>query len=320
MGLICLFVYDNIKVKTYESNLFYMDTYIYVKLYSNDSKKAKEALKDIEKIYKEYHELTDRYNEYSNITNLYTINNNIIKDEYLKIDEKLYNLIKYAITLYDKSNKLIDISMGNVIDIWRGYKSSGMGIPTYEELDYVNYNNINEIILKDDNSIKNNNLNIDLGCISKGYTTQKVKEYLDKTGIKSYIVNAGGNVIVGKKYQKDLYKVGLENPNNSSDIYKIINLENKAIVTSGGYERYYEYNNIKYNHIIDPTTLFPANYMKSVTVITDDSSYADFLSTYLFLLPIDEGKKIVENMTDVEAIWYLNDDTYVTSKGFNIYE
>lgn len=313
-------LYNNLKLKTFESNIFYMDTYINVKIYENDSKKANKALKEVENIFSEYHKLTDKYNSYQGITNLYTINNNVLTHNYLKIDEKLYKLIEYGISLYEKSNGKIDISMGNVIDIWAGYRSSGLGIPTIEELKYVNFNNIKEIELKDNNLIKNNNLNIDLGSIAKGYTTEIAKEYLESIDIDKYIINAGGNVVVGKKNNKDLYKIGLENPNNNGDIYKVIKTSNKAIVTSGSNERYYEYEGIKYSHIIDPVTLFPTNYMKSVTVVTDDSSYGDFLSTYLFLLSVEDGKKIVESLDNVEAIWYLNDDTYVTSKGFNKYE
>lgn len=317
--ILIIILYNSFKSRIYERNYSYFDTYINVKIYSNSSKKANEALDEIDKIYSEYHKLTDRYNSYQGITNLYTINNNVLNEEYLKIDKKLYKLIEYGINMYKWSNGKVDISMGNVIDIWKGYREAGISIPTIEELKYVNYNNINEIELKD-NKIKNNNLNIDLGSISKGFATKKVGEYLESIGLKKYLINAGGNVLTGESYKKDKYKIGLENPNNQNDIYKIIKVENEAVVTSGGYLRYYEYNGTKYHHIIDPDTLFPANNVKSVTIITKDSAYADFLSTYLFLLPLEDGKKYVDELDNVEAIWYLNDDTTVTSKGFSKYE
>ena len=317
--ILIFIIYNSFKNRIYERNYSYFDTYINIKVYSNSSKKANEALDEIDKIYSEYHKLTDRYNSYQGITNLYTINNNVLNEEYLKIDKKLYELIEYGINMYKWSNGKVDISMGNVIDIWKGYREAGISIPTIEELKYVNYNNINEIELKD-NKIKNNNLNIDLGSISKGFATKKVGEYLESIGLKKYLINAGGNVLTGESYKKDKYKIGLENPNNQNDIYKIIKVENEAVVTSGGYLRYYEYNGTKYHHIIDPDTLFPANNVKSVTVITKDSAYADFLSTYLFLLPLEDGKKYVDELDNVEAIWYLNDDTTVTSKGFSKYE
>lgn len=316
--LICILC-NTFKNKIYEKDYSYFDTYINVKIYTKNSKKVTEIFDEIDKIYSEYHKLTDRYNSYPGLTNLYTINNNVLTDKYLEIDEKLIDLINYGINMYKWSNGKVDISMGNVIDIWKGYRESNLGIPTLEELQYVNYNNIEQIEIKN-NKIKNNNLNIDLGAISKGYATQKVGEYLKSIGVEKYLINAGGNVLTGSSYKKEKYKIGLENPNNQNDIYKIIKVENKAVVTSGGYLRYYEYNGTKYHHIIDPETLYPTNYSKSVTVITSDSAYADFLSTYLFLLPVDEGINYVNNLKDVEAIWYLNDDTTKTSKGFNKYE
>ncbi len=312
-------IYNKYSIKCYEKDFYYFDTYINIKIYSNNSKKVDKAFNYIDELFKSYHELTDRYNSYNNLINLYTINNNVLKDEYLKIDKKLTKLIKYGISLYDKSNGKIDISMGNIIDIWKGYRESGYGIPSLEELNYVNYNKISDIKLKN-NQIKNNNLNIDLGCIVKGYVTKEVGEYLEKNNLDKFIINAGGNVLTGKKYKKDKYKIGLEKPTNTADIYKIIKVENKAVVTSGGYLRYYEYNGNKYHHIIDPETLFPTNYMESVTVITSDSAYADFMSTYLFLLPVDEGLEIVNNTEDLEAIWYISDDKIVTSEGINKYE
>lgn len=321
MGLILIYLYTQNIEKEYSKSMFYMDTYINVKIYSNDSKKAELALNEVEKIYKEYHKLTDRYNSYKEITNIYTINNNVLKDEYLKIDTRLYDLIDYSKKLYQKSNGKIDITMGNVIDVWKSYRESKIGIPTYEELKSVDFKDINKIILKDSNLIKNNNLNLDLGCISKGYTTEKVGKYLKKININKFLINAGGNVFLGEHYNNGKYKVGLENPSNKNkEIYKIINVKNKAVVTSGGYERFYEFNGNKYHHIIDPNTLFPSNNMKSVTVITSDSGYADFLSTTLFLMSVEDGIKYVNELNDVEAIWYKNDNTTITSKGFKKYE
>ena len=177
------FIYDKYNIQCYEKDFYYFDTYINIKIYSNSKNKADKAFKEIDKTFKTYHELTDRYNSYSNLTNLYTINNNVLKDEYLEIDPKLAKLIKYAVDLYDKSNGKIDISMGNVIDIWKGYREGGYGIPSLAELKYVNYNSIDEIEIKD-NKIKNNNLNIDLGCIVKGYVTKEVGKYLEKQGLE----------------------------------------------------------------------------------------------------------------------------------------
>ena len=318
-----LFFYNKInnKKQYVESKFFYMDTYIYVKIYGSDTKKINKKLKEVEKIYKEYHELTDRYNSYDNINNIYYIKNNDSKDEYIKLDKRLYNIIKYGKQWYKKSDGLLDISMGNVIDVWKKYRDDKSGIPTQDELEKAHTDNIEDIILTDDYKIKNNHINMDLGAIAKGYTTKIVGEYLKEKGLNKFLINAGGNVLVGDKYSTKNYSIGIENPNSTTkDIFTVVSGSNIAVVTSGGYERYYEYDGKKYHHIINPTTLFPSDYMKSVTIITSDSALGDILSTTLFLMDIEDGKKYVDSLENVEAIWYTNYNKQITSSGYSKYE
>lgn len=304
----------------YETNLFYMDTYIYVKFKTDNKKLANEVLKEVDDIYKSYHQLTDRYNSYDDIINLYYINYNNTNDDTLTLNPKLYDLLEYGKNMYDLSGGKIDISMGNVLDVWHSYRDSKIGIPTIYELESVNTSNIDDIVLLNDYKIKNNHVNIDLGCIAKGYATKEVGKFLKEKGISEFLINAGGNVLVGKKTNSK-YKIGLEDPDSETGgVFKVIEINDKAIVTSGGYERYYEYNGQKYHHIIDPDTLFPPNYMKSVTVISDDSALADFLSTNLFLMSIDDGLEYIKKYAGVDAIWYSNDNKIITTKGIKNYE
>jgi len=316
--LLLILIFDK-KEKEYTSNIFYMDTYIYVKIVSDNEKKANEVLSNVENIYKTYHELSDKYKAYDGVKNLYYLNYNNEISEYIEIDKKLYDLIQFGIDAYNKSNGLIDISIGNVLDIWKSYRTSEYGVPTLEELQAVKTDSIKDIILKD-GKIKNNHVNIDLGALAKGYTTEKVKEYFKEEGITNYIVNAGGNVIVGENFDNTKFSIGLEDPDDPTGIYKVIYGKNISIVTSGGYNRYYEWNGEKYNHIISPNTLFPTNYMKSVSILADNSSYGDMLSTMLFLMDIEDGLEYVNNTDGIEAIWYTNDNQIITSNGIKEYE
>ena len=312
MIVFILFMLFNRREKEYTKKFFYMDTYIYVKIYTN--KDGNKILNDVENIYKKYHELSDRYNSYDNINNIYYIKNNKEKTKYIKIDKKLYDLIKYGLE-YDSD--LIDIGMGNVIDIWKNYRDNGTGLPSIEELKIAKANE-KEIILKD-GKILNNHPNIDLGCISKGYTTKVVGKYLEKKGITKYLINAGGNVLVGENINNKDYTIGIENPNQKDDIFTVLKGQNISVVTSGGYERFYEYEGKRYSHIIDPTSLYSPNYMKSVTVINKDSALSDILSTRLFLMSIEEGKDYIDKLDNTEAIWYTNDNKIIYSKGAKKY-
>lgn len=306
------------KQKVITKNLFYMDTYINVKVYS-DKKEVDSTLKEVDKIYKEYHQLTDRYNSYEDLVNVYYINNNNSEEEALTIDKRLYDILEYGLLWKNKSNGLFNIEIGSVIDVWKKYLASKDGIPTKEELEIAT-KNIKEVKLLGDNKILNNNPNIDLGAIAKGYVTDVAGEYLKKQGFDKFIINAGGQVLVGNKYHKDLYKIGVKSPLNNGENLAIINGENICVATSGSYERFYEYNGVSYNHIINPNTLYPGTYMKSVTVLSSDSKLNDVLTTTLFLMPIDEGKKFISQMDGVEAIWFTNDNKIIKSEGFSKYE
>ncbi len=306
--------------KEYIQNFFYMDTYIYVKLYEKDSKKVEQAFEQIDTIYKEYHQLADRNQPYDGVVNLYTIHNNSLKTDTLTIDSRLYDMILYGKEWYVKSNGLIDISMGNVLDVWKQYRDKQEGVPTLDELKISDTASIEDIILLENYQMQNTHVNIDLGALAKGYATEMVGKYLESIGITNYVINAGGNVKVGVPSHKDKFSIGIEDPNSDTgEVYKVVYGKDISVVTSGGYERFYEYEGKRYHHIIDPNTLMPTNYMKSVTVITEDSRFGDILSTILFLMPIEEGKIWLESF-DAEAIWYTNDNQIITSSGMYKYE
>jgi FAD:protein FMN transferase len=322
ISILIFIIINNNKIREYQKNIFYMDTYINVKVYTNNQKKAKDALIEIDNIYKKYHHLTDRYNSYDNIINIYYINNTLPINEKITIEPELYNIIKYSINYYEKTNGLVNIAIGNAIDVWKEYKETKSGIPTLEDLLAVGSINIEDIILYDDYKIeKKTDVKLDLGTVSKGYTTNIAGEYLKEIGLDKYLINAGGNVKVGNHYRNDNYKIGLNEPKPySTDIYQVIKGNNISIVTSGSYERFYEYEDQIYHHIIDPNTLFPPNHFYSVTIITEDNALGDILSTALFIMNLEEGQKYVSSFDGVEAIWYDTEDNIYFSEGIKNYE
>lgn len=311
---------ESLKVKEYSENIYYMDTYIYVKVYAGNQLHASEVLSGVEKIYKEYDELTNKYKEYKGLKNLYYITYNTSKEETLTIDKRLYQLLEYGKEVYTITNGLVDISMGNVLDIWKSYRDSEYGVPTIEELEAAKTDSIEDIVLLDKNKIANNHVNIDLGAIAKGYVTELAADYLEKEGISRYIINAGGNVVVGGNEEGKKYSIGIEDPEDPTGIFKVIYGNNMAVVTSGGYNRYYEWEGKRYSHIINPNTLFPDNYVKSVTVVCSSSKFADVLSTMLYMMSVEDGKNYINSLEGVEAIWYTTDNQIITSDGLSRYE
>ena len=98
-------------------------------------------------------------------------------------------------------------------------------------------------------------------------------------------------------------------------MFYVVKDENISVVTSGGYERFYLYEGVLYHHIIDPKTKYPANYMKSVTVIANDSTLCDLLSTTLFLMSVEDGIEFIKEY-EVDVIWYTNNNEIIKSEGF----
>lgn len=295
----------------HSSNLYYMDTLINIKIYTTNSDLARKAIREAENIYSEYHKLTNYYDNNSHLTYINQTTGEIT------IDERVYELIQFGYNWYNESNGLLNINIGKITKFWHDFRE---GLVTLDDLNKVKNTDISitNIILKDNNKIINNGFNIDLGAIAKGYVTEIVGEYFESIGLEYYIINAGGNVKVGKKYEGE-YLIGITSPIDTSDIFMTIKGEDISVVTSGSYERFYEVGDTLYHHIIDPKTFYPANYMKSVTIIGEDSGVCDALSTILFLMPIEEGKEFIKKY-DVEAIWFTNDNQIVKSEGITKYE
>ena len=315
VSLILLFI-DKSSYKDYTRSYFYFDTYINVKVNTvKTEKEMNDIFNDIDYLYDSYHKLTDAFDSYDGIVNVYYLNNNLNNNESIEIDTRLDNIIKTGIDFYDTTDGLFNVAAGNLTIKWKEFIDSCDKLPNMEELN-VN-TNINDIKLDGNNYSKSNDIKLDLGGIAKGYVTELVGRYLEENDIYSYIINAGGNVMVGKAYNKDTFLVGITNPDNKDDMFTKVKVNNLSIVTSGSYQRYCTLDGVNYNHIINPITKYPSNYMKSVTVISKSSMIADIYSTYLFLLPVEDGLKIVNNTPDIEAIWYIDKDNIVRSDNFN---
>lgn len=314
-SLVLLFI-DKSSYKDYSKSYFYFDTYISVKVSTVRSEKEMNSIfNDIDYLYDSYHKLTDAFNDYDGMINVYYLNNNLNNGESIEIDNRLASIIKIGMEYYDVTDGLFNIAAGNLTMRWKEFIEECNNLPSSEELN-VN-TNINDIKLDGNNYSKDNNIKLDLGGMAKGYVTELVGKYLEDNDISSYIINAGGNVMVGKAYNKNSFVVGITNPNNKDDMFTKVNVNNLSIVTSGSYQRYCIIDDVNYSHIINPISKYPSNYMKSVTVISSSSLLSDIYSTYLFLLPVEDGLKIVNDNSDIEAIWYIDDNNIVRSDNFN---
>ena len=155
---------------------------------------------------------------------------------------------------------------------------------------------------------------LDLGGIAKGYTAGRVRQLLQSAGVRAAIVSLGGNVAaIGKKPGGGDWIVGLQDPRDPGSYFGTVAVADACVVTSGGYQRYFEQDGVRYHHILDPKTGCPAaSGLQSVSVVSQDDTLADALSTALFVMGLDDGAALYRAgtlafeavfMTDDGAVW-----------------
>jgi len=186
-----------------------------------------------------------------------------------------------------------------------------------ETLKLVNYNDV--VFDEKNKSIKlmHKNQALDVGGIAKGFAADQLRDIFYKNNIKSGLIDLGGNILViGNKEDKTPWRVGIQNPFDSRGEYVgILAVENKSVVTSGNYERYFMKNGKRYHHIIDPKTGYPSqSKIISATIISDNSIDGDGLSTGVYILGVNKAIDIIEKIEGVDAILITEDkELYMTS-------
>ncbi len=305
----------------------YFDTVTTIIGYEEDQSVFKANCEKIKGWLKEYHQLYDIYNFYDGITNLYVMNQS--QNKLLTVDKKIVDLLVYSKEIYSK-NPQFNVAMGSVLTLWHNYRQYGSNHPESAVLPPEDallkaskHTNFDDIII-DSNAntilIRDENLLLDVGAIAKGYAAEEVANKMISDGITGYLLNLGGNIkIVGKRSDNEKWKVGIENPDtdNTEEPYiEYLALANMSLVTSGSYQRFYIVNGKNYHHIIDPKTLYPAEYFKSVSVLCKNSALADAYSTLLFCLPYESGKQLVGQTDGLYVMWVTNDGNRLYSDGF----
>ena len=300
-----------------KSYFTYFDTVSYVYSYAGDSaEQFDERSAEVSDILGEYHRLFDIYHEYSGVNNLCTLNLNA-GGELIEVDEKLIDFLLYARELYQATDGEMNVMMGAVLRIWHDLRDAASDdpgaarLPTEEELSTAAEHTDFSLFEIDEDArtvrIADPAASIDVGALGKGYATEMAARALEAEGVSSYVLNVGGNIrIIGTKSDGTGWVTGVKDPRNTSEFAIKLRLADTSCVTSGVYERYYTVDGVRYHHIIDKDTLFPAEYFSSLTVITKNSALADALSTALFCMPYDDGAALAEKL-GVDVLWIFPD-------------
>jgi thiamine biosynthesis lipoprotein len=238
----------------------------------------------------------------------------------VEIGDDAFEVLSRAAGLASRSHGLLDVTIGPVVDLWRSGADRSTSPPASDierALSLVDHGDLTLDPQRTTAGLKRAGQSIDLGGIGKGFAGDKIRDVFRAHGVRSAFTNIGGDVMaLGAKPDGSPWRVGIQHPRRSGALIGSVAVADRAVVTSGDYERcFIEGNGARRHHILDPATGYPSESgLSSVTVIADDATTADALSTIVFIAGLEAGLDFLGSCCGAEAV--LVDDAsevYVTS-------
>lgn len=295
------------------------DTVTTLRGYEESEQAFQQRAEQVHQALQEYHKLFDIYNDYPG--GLKQVNDNAGLSP-VQVDRAVLDLLKDCRDYYELTQGRVNVAMGSVLYLWHEAREAGLNdpehaaLPEMEKLKEAAKHTSFDTVLLDEQAgtvfLSDPSQRLDVGAVAKGWTAQRVSQLLPE----GYMLNVGGNVCTrGVKPGGGKWNIAVQSPNAGEDNLCVVSLAGQSLVTSGDYQRSYTVDGKRYHHIIDPDTLMPSEYWRSVTILCDDSGLADCLSTALFLLPLEEGKALAEQY-NVEVMWVDADMNITQTPGF----
>ncbi len=237
------------------------------------------------------------------------------------ISQETLRVIRNALKITPLTEGKFDITIGSLTNLWDFEKNlKKMFIPSLKDiLRAKSLMGLEDLsINKEEGSVflKRKMMVLDLGGIAKGYAVDRAVEILKREGIRGGIVDAGGDLrVFGLKPDGTLWRTGIQHPRKSNKIIAILELTDKVVVTSGDYERYFLKDGVRYHHILNPETGLPARGCQSVTIVTEDTGYADAMATGVFVLGPEKGMGLINDRKDMEGIIITMSGELLVSEG-----
>ncbi|MBE7034249.1 MAG: FAD:protein FMN transferase [Ruminococcaceae bacterium] len=274
---------------------FALDTVINITTDEKDQGKIGEAFS----LCNEYEKVFSRTDSESE---LYLLNNG-----QGELTEDIENVLEFSIEMARLTNGAFDVTVAPLVDLWNVKERKAP--PSGDEIEIAQSKVGYEAISISPLSF--NGKSVDLGAVAKGYIADKIADFFKSNGVENAIIDLGGNVVlIGE------YSVGIRSPFNPDEIFATITLKDKSAVTSGAYQRYFEYEGKRYHHIIDPRTGYPSDSgIASVTVISPSSMQADALSTSIFILGKD-AISLCDKFPDTDALIIMENGDVITTENF----
>jgi len=298
--LLALLFFSGCGNQLYQQQFYVFGTLVGVSIWGVPSSQASKAVNAIAVDFQTMHHNWHAWNP-SPLTDL---NQTIAAGQTWTItDKSLLPLLKKAKSFYNKSDGLFNPAIGQLINLW-GFHNDGLESDNQEPPSSAKIAELvalkpgmNDIEIEKEHILSHNKaVQLDFGAFAKGYAIDLTIEKLRQYGIQNAIINAGGNLkVIGKKGNKP-WLIGIRHPSGTGVLAAITVSGEESIITSGNYERYREYQGVRYSHIIDPRNGMPAPGLSSVTVIDRSGALADAASTALTVAGLRDWQRIARQM------------------------
>ena len=292
---------------------FYLDTVITLTAYVEDADVLQDALEECGR----YEKLLSRTVEGSDVWRV-----NHAAGQPVQVSQDMLEILQTAIEVSERSGGAFDVTIAPASTLWN-FTSGEAKLPDAEALAEaaarVDYRKIG---IEGDAVTLPEGMMIDLGGIAKGYIADAVKAFLVDRGVESAVLSFGGNIVtIGTKPDGSPWKVGIQDIDKPTGEYMLVARNyGGSVVTSGIYERGFEYDGVHYHHILDPATGWPVqNELASVTIFSDDSMWGDALSTAAFALGTEDGMALIESLDGIEAVFIAKDRSAKYTSGAQQY-
>lgn len=238
--------------------------------------------------------------------------------QWLEVDADIWRMLSQVKEI---GREEVDLTLGPLVELWTKAAEDNQ-LPTEESLaqalalcgmDQIELDPAHQSV-----RLNQTKMSLDFGAVAKGYALEEAWTVLSNApGVVRGLIDAGGNIkTLGEKADGTKWKIGLTDPADPSLLLGALNLEGgQAAATSGDYQRFYEIQGRRYNHIIHPENGWPVSHYHAVIAVTEDGFWSDYYSTLLFLLAEEEARELVEDTPQLEAIFIGADDHIFVSEG-----
>ena len=278
-------------------------------------RKANEA---IEEAISEINELDDKMSAFKDNSEVSKLNESAgLRAEI--VSEETYEVIKKAVVFSKLSGGTYDPTIRPLVNVWNNSIKNAQ-IPDEETIKQkLKLTNCNDIEFNDEErsiGLKHTGQQLDLGGIAKGFATDAIRDIFIRNNIKSGLIDLGGNVYaLGSKPDSECWNIGVQNPFSQRGEYVgILSVQNKSVVTSGNYEKFFVKDDKIFHHIIDPRTGYPSeSEIVSATIVSEDSLVGDGLSTGVYILGVEASLRLNSKLQNVDMILVTEDKKiYIT--------